>query len=137
MSLLDQFPLFMSYCKKQFHKAISAYLAPYGVSGMNAAYLKTLSESPGITMPQLTEKLKVSRATTSRAVAALEQAGFVTDDRVKNDGKKYRLYLTERGAQLEKGLSSHISAYNRELLARLTPEEQETLNYLLKKLMRL
>ncbi|MFV0559590.1 MAG: MarR family winged helix-turn-helix transcriptional regulator [Enterococcus sp.] len=63
-------------------------------------YLVRISENPGIIQEELSEMLKVDRATVSKAIQKLEKKEFVVRVNDENNKKIKRLYLTEQGQQL-------------------------------------
>lgn len=88
----------------------------------------------GITQMQLCEHLKCEPPTVSNMVKSLEQNGFIYRERDNQDARVMRIYLTEKGKELEKPVRSKWKQHQENLLYSITPEERIILRDLMKRL---
>ena len=96
--------------------------------------LKLIDEKGTVTQSELLQSLTIKSGSVSEAVGKLEQRGFITKERAKEDKRKINICLTCEGkAYLEKQLSVN-SEQERVLFDALTLHEQQQLNELLNKL---
>ena len=99
--MIDRFERFslaifeISYC---WHKLAAEEMAKYGLKGPHAIYLLMLRRSEqSLTAAQLCELCGRDKADVSRAIAVLEQKGYI----YKEAGRyRAKLYLTEQGKQM-------------------------------------
>jgi DNA-binding MarR family transcriptional regulator len=63
-----------------------------------------LSESDGLTHSALAERLRISNATVSKMVQRMEQNGFVKRQPDQHDQRISRVFLTEKGREIEQKL---------------------------------
>ena len=133
METLNDFMIFMATMHKRFNKMMSETLAPYGLNGMHAIYLKAISDNPGITLKELSTLVRCDSAHTSRAVATLTEKQFVCDDRKDACQKKYKLFLTEAGKNAKSDVEQKMALYHENTLNILTGDEQKIFLDLIKK----
>lgn len=81
----------------------------------------------GITYTELSEKLSVDKAATTRAVHKPEQSGPVTVVPHPKDRRSRIIYMTEKGKELREEYHEIFRQLNREMTAGLTPSEEEFL----------
>jgi DNA-binding MarR family transcriptional regulator len=55
--------------------------------------------------------LKVSKATSARAIQSLEKEGYVYRERDENDLRAYRVYLTEKGKEMRDIILKKLNSY--------------------------
>ncbi|WP_243683766.1 MarR family transcriptional regulator [Methanosarcina barkeri] len=61
-----------------------------------------LYRKDGLSQETIAKTLKVSKATSTRAIKNLEKEGYVYRQRDENDLRAYRVYLTEKGKEVRK-----------------------------------
>lgn len=71
-----------------------------GVTGAQLWALQELSESPGLRVGELANRMALHQSTTSNMVDRLESAGLLRKERTSADQRVVRLYLTEAGVNL-------------------------------------
>jgi DNA-binding MarR family transcriptional regulator len=97
----------------------------YGLKGTYAIYLLTIAgQDEGITAAQLSERCSRDKADVSRAVADMEQKGFII-----KEGNRYRaqLMLTEKGRELVERLENHADMAVNLAGADLSDEQRQCL----------
>lgn len=80
-----------------------------GGSGMGRAHHRVIHfvhNTPGITVAQLLDILQITKQSLSRVLRKLVNDGFVRQQIGAKDARQRLLYLTEKGEQLERALSS-------------------------------
>ncbi|WP_174733184.1 MarR family winged helix-turn-helix transcriptional regulator [Mesobacillus harenae] len=90
----------------------------------------------GVTQMQLCEHLKCEPPTVTNMVKSLEQNGFIYRQRDKQDARVMRIYLTDKGKELEKPVESIWKQQREKLLHSILPEERLFLRDLMKRMER-
>ncbi|WP_066052126.1 MarR family winged helix-turn-helix transcriptional regulator [Robertmurraya korlensis] len=90
----------------------------------------------GVTQMQLCEHLKCEPPTVTNMVKSLEQNGFIYRQRDKQDARVMRIYLTDKGKELEKPVESIWKQQREKLLHSILPEERLILRDLMKRMER-
>nr|WP_216673844.1 MarR family transcriptional regulator [Saccharibacillus endophyticus] len=83
-----------------------------------------LWESDGITQMQLCEHLKCEPPTVTNMVKSLEQNGFISRKRDQQDARVMRIYLTEKGRDLQASVKLKWKQQQDKLLHSFSPEER-------------
>lgn len=60
-------------------------------------FMYVICNNEGITQKELSETLKIGKATTAKAVKNLMKSGYVKRLKDENDKRFYKIYLTEKG----------------------------------------
>lgn len=125
----------MSFINRIAQRELAEMLKPHGIgSGGQHSYLRAILATPGMNQDKLTSEVKLDKATTTRCIRQLEEAGYVTRTVDEQDRRSYRLYPTERAIAFEPTLQAILDDYNRLLTARLTADEIDKLQTLLQKM---
>jgi|SRR5471030_1381215 len=114
------------YFSKKFSK--------FGIGAGQYLFLLNLYKHDGITQEELTEKIKLDKATTARAIKKLEDEGYVNRVRKENDKRAYRLQLTQKAEQIREEVYLIMDEWETEVKNCLTNEESQQLMNLLNKL---
>lgn len=96
--------------------------------------LLMVAAQPGITASQAAEFIGLDKMAVSRAVRTLEAAGRLQRAAVPGDRRAATLALTPAGEALQRAILPSGQAREAQLLAALSPEEQEVFGRLLDKL---
>lgn len=125
----------MSFINRIAQRELAERLKPHGIgSGGQHSYLKAILATPGMNQDKLTSVVKFDKATTTRCIRQLEEAGYVKRTVDEQDRRSYRLYPTEVAIAFEPKLQAILDDYNRLLTAHLTAEEIDALHALLQKM---
>jgi len=114
------------YFSKKFSK--------FGIGAGQYLFLLNLYKHDGITQEELTEKIKIDKATTARAIKRLEDEGYVNRVRKENDRRAYSLQLTLKAEQIREEVYLIMDEWETEVKNCLTNEESQQLMNLLNKL---
>ncbi|MDL4842603.1 MarR family winged helix-turn-helix transcriptional regulator [Aquibacillus rhizosphaerae] len=90
----------------------------------------------GITQMQICEHLKCEPPTVTNMVKSLEQNGFIYRKRDEQDARVMRIYLTDKGKELEKPVDFKWKQQQEKLLGSILPEERLILRELMKRIER-
>ncbi|MFB3161421.1 MarR family winged helix-turn-helix transcriptional regulator [Neobacillus sp. 179-J 1A1 HS] len=90
----------------------------------------------GVTQMQLCEHLKCEPPTVTNMVKSLEQNGFIYRKRDELDARIMRIYLTDKGKDLEKPVDFKWKQQQEKLLHSILPEERLILRELMKRMER-
>jgi MarR family transcriptional regulator, organic hydroperoxide resistance regulator len=90
----------------------------------------------GVTQMQLCEHLKCEPPTVTNMVKSLEQNGFIYRKRDEHDARVMRIYLTDKGKELQKPVEFKWKQQQEKLLHSILPEERLILRELMKRMER-
>jgi len=90
----------------------------------------------GVTQMQLCEHLKCEPPTVTNMVKSLEHNGFIYRKRDEKDARVMRIYLTDKGKELEKPVEFKWKQQQEKLLYSILPEERLLLRELMKRMER-
>jgi|GEM_PF-1101223 len=116
--------------KNYFNRRTAPLLTEYGLTPADGPFLMTLSDCKGFTKKELADEMNIDPGLTTRTVGRLIAQGFVAN--TSTDGRRYQLQLTIRGLDVVERLRECLHAAHEEMLADLTPTEQEELRRLLR-----
>jgi DNA-binding MarR family transcriptional regulator len=126
-------PLILGKIMKKLHSFADPILEKYNLSRIHVHYLVALSDcTKSISAKELSEKLSVDKANTSRAINELLERGFV--EKETEDQKTFPLRLTAQGMQVAKDLKEHNAKEMMAMLSVLTPEEKAQMKSILTKI---
>jgi len=110
-------------------------LGALGLEGSDQPFLLTLSRKPGISQDELAREIYIEKSAVSRKLTTLEKNGYVTRTPAPDDKRVLLVYPTQKALDILPKVYATMSDWNRTIAAGLTPEEQETLERLLDKVM--
>jgi DNA-binding MarR family transcriptional regulator len=110
--------------------------ARYGVYEGQQFVLRRLWREDGQTPGQVARQLGLATPTVTRAANRMEAAGLLRREPDPRDGRLVRLWLTERGRELEAVIGPEMSALTEQTLAGFTDGERAELIRLLRRMHR-
>ncbi|HIH75687.1 MAG TPA: MarR family transcriptional regulator [Methanosarcina sp.] len=108
-------------------------LEEYGIGSGQFDFLMVLYRKDGISQETLARALKVSKATSTRAIQGLEKEGYIYRQKDENDLRAYRVYLTEKGKEMRGVILEKLISFVDTLLSDFTPEEEKVFKQLVQK----
>ena len=111
-------------------------LEPYGIGSGQFDFLMVLYRRDGISQETLAKALKVSKATSTRAIQSLEKGGYVYRQVDEEDRRAYKVYLTEKGKEMRGVVLEKLLVFVDTLLSDFAPDEKEEFRQLLQKAVR-
>lgn len=106
-------------------------------SGLSPAQMHTIEivgHAESLQMKDLAKKMGVTTGTITVMVDRLEKQGLLIRKQHETDRRSYRVELTEKGRELFIAHHRFHLGLTEEILARLTPEEQQTFGAVLTKI---
>ena len=113
---------------------ITPDLKEFDLGSGQIMFLLELYYSDGVRQEELSTLLNIDRANTTRAITKLEEQGYAVRELDSQDGRAYRVFLTEKALEVKTDLFALMGKWEKELLAVLSPEEQDLFIDLLKKI---
>ena len=126
-------PGMMRSMKKDMDNRCIADIERYGLSRMHLNYLIALCMGK-VTMKSLSECLSMDKAHTTRAIADLRAKGLVTDDREKENSRKYNVFLTKEGEELRESIKKTLDQAIKEYTVGISPDEMKVLKEIILKI---
>lgn len=109
-------------------------MAEHGLVTGSHRVLEELFYQDGMNQQELSDRLSVDKATTTRVIRKLVAAGYVKRHTDPFDKRAYRLFLTPKGRQIAPELSKKRRSWTRILSTGFTREENKTVLDLLKRM---
>ena len=133
---LDRFlPYRLSVLANTVSAALSgAYASRFGLTIPQWRVIAVLARSPGLSAADVAERTAMDKVAVSRAVAGLARGGRVRRSVAARDRRRSILSLTTRGWSVYRRIVPLALAYERRLLAELSPDEQVQFEALLLRL---
>jgi DNA-binding MarR family transcriptional regulator len=118
--LEDCLSFLIGKAQQQVTKASRDALAPYGVTPVQFAILKVLWERDGLNGAELCARLVLDSATVTGLIDRMEAGGWL-ERRADpgGDRRMSRVYLSEKGTQLEKPLDEAMERVNAQFVKAL------------------
>jgi DNA-binding MarR family transcriptional regulator len=111
----------------QIREATRRVLAGYGLQRPQNLVLDALVERDGLTPGEIAAHLEVSGPTAVKMAQRMEANGLVERRRDDPDGRLVRVYLTERGREIQEPIQREIDRITKTALAGLGPRSRDSL----------
>ncbi len=108
-------------------------LAKFGLGKGQPPILKYLSDNNGCKQSEIAKREHVSAATTTVTLQAMEKNGLIERRSDENDLRIMRVYITEKGRDVQKKCDMAMEETDREVYKNFSPQELEMFKYLLRK----
>lgn len=118
----------MAQVMRARHNRMVQLLGGLGIQPAQAQLLFVLQHSEGITQKQLGEEIGRKPATVTMMLSRLESAGFVERRRDGNDQRALRVYITEKGRNVQKAAESAVRQMQQEAYSGFSDSELEMLH---------
>lgn len=112
---------------------INKEVAKYGIRSGQLMFLMDLYLQDGKNQEEISERLKIDKATTARAIKRLEEQDFISRIKDDNDKRSNKIYLTESSKKIKEDIYGILDDWNETVSKSLTEEEEEILVKLLEK----
>ena len=104
--------------------AIANAMASYGFASPMYEIAIYVWRHPGESQDAITEATLFDKATVARGAQKLEALGYIRRESSERDRRQYELYLTEKGAQVARGISDRINSVVAQASAGLGDEDR-------------
>jgi MarR family transcriptional regulator, organic hydroperoxide resistance regulator len=106
-----------------FSRSLQARLREHSVLYGHWTFLRILWQTDGLTQRQLSEQAGVAEPTTFSALKTMENLGYLTRQKLPDNRKQVRVFLTPKGVALRTVLVPFAIDVNRIALAGITQED--------------
>ena len=113
---------------------INKQFEQYGFGCGQYIFLIHIAQNPGINQKELSERVKIDRANTHRAIKKLSSLGYIYTDRDEDDKRIMKSYLTEEGKRLMPAVKSGLLSLTDIMLENFDDSEREMIFGLLRKI---
>lgn len=110
-------------CQRAFTIALERRLRRHGISPSHWYHLNELWTEDGLTQVELSAKLGIEKASSSKVLDDLEQAGWISRERMEDDRRKVANHLTEKGREFTAALIDETVALTTQSQQGLSAEE--------------
>ena len=110
------------------------HMEPFGIRARQASLLLEICATPGISQDALARRVFLDKSVVARALANLEEQGFVERPTCQKDRRVIRLHPTEKALQLQPQLREVSAQWEQFLTSDMTQEELTLLESLLSRL---
>lgn len=101
-------------------------LAPFDLGSGALHVLMNLLHQDGINQQELSEKLHVDKATTTRVITKLLKLGYVRREKDPADNRAYRIFVTQKAREIAPEIRKVLHSWTEILAEGLTEKEKET-----------
>ena len=112
---------------------INRELSNYGIGSGQFMFLLELYIQDGRNQEELSERLKIDKGTTARALKKLEEQGFITRLKDECDKRSNKIYLTQKAKDVQETVYDILDEWNKKLRESLSKEEEDIVEKLLMK----
>ncbi|MFZ5944492.1 MAG: MarR family winged helix-turn-helix transcriptional regulator [Bacillota bacterium] len=109
-------------------------LQPFNLSSGQIIFLLALFKEDGVSQEKLATFLCIDKGTTARAIAKLEEAGFVNRQNCPLDKRINKIFLTEKSLEIKPKLLKIINIWTTQLTKDFSEEEKGLILSLLNKM---
>lgn len=103
--------------------ALQRRLRKHSVLYGHWTFLRILWQTDGVTQRQLSEQAGVTEPSTFSALQAMEKLGYITRQKMPDNRKQIRVFLTSKGTALRSQIVPAAEVINRIALAGIPPED--------------
>jgi DNA-binding MarR family transcriptional regulator len=137
---MENIGFLLAKAMQRWNELLLARFAAAGYGDVRASYgslLVPLFEQDGLRVGELRERARLSKQNTTKLLALCERDGLVEREPDPDDGRAYRVALTERGRALGAVVDEVISELDEKLLAAAGRQDRDALVRALKEVMQL
>ena len=127
----DSTPQLVSVAARLFSRALQASFAQHEVSAGQWPLLLYLWDQDGLSQKQLSRRVQIEEATTTRTLDRMERDGLVRRVRDESDRRRINVFLTEHGQQLREELVPYAQEVNALATHGLSDQDKSKINSLL------
>jgi len=117
-----------------FRNTLERNMEPIGLHSGQVFVLMELWRKDGQRQVDIASRLSLSAPTINKTVKGLIEAGLVTRERLEDDARSTRIYLTDRGAAKQEQVEEQWRELEEEVVAGLTEAERLMIFELLAKM---
>lgn len=122
-----------NHMARLFAQDLSGRLQPLGLAPAQLMTLLELWEEDGLTQAELIQRIDVEQATMANTLRRMERDGLIHRGPHPHDGRAQRNWLSEKAKNVRGAATNAAYTLNKTAMAALTPQEQETLLHLMRR----
>ncbi len=123
---MKQAGTYISVLMRQLNLFFSHELSEVEVTASELMYLAQLYAQDGLIQDEMSNKISVDRAATTRTLQAMEKKGLVRREQDENNHRAKRVYLTDKAKELEPRIRELQNRWVDFITQDLTQEESDT-----------
>lgn len=113
---------------------ISKQLEFYNIGSGQYIFLLALYKKDGISQEEISDYLKIDKATTAKAIKRLEKEGYIKRDIDSKDKRAYRVFLTQKALDINPIIRDILKKWSAVLSEGLTEDEKSIMLDLLSRM---
>lgn len=117
-----------------YRNLLEKEVTQFGLHYAQISILNLLWETDGMSQKRIASILALSQPTINKMVKSLLQSGFVKCRQCENDGRKMRVYLTEKGRNIKDDVISATKVIQTKFFSSLSDTEQLILKQIFERL---
>lgn len=124
----------ITLANRLYYMHLGKALAPCGLNTGQYLFIAVLCKEPGITQDKLPERIGVTKSTVTRALAQLEQSGFIRRVVNPEDKRTTCVQPTARAYAVFPQIMEIVSRWDAAVTAQFSESEKQALQSLLRRL---
>jgi DNA-binding MarR family transcriptional regulator len=113
---------------------ISRQLSAYNIGSGQYIFLIALYKRDGISQEELSDHLKIEKATTAKAINRLEKEGYIKREINPSDKRAYKIFLTQKAFDLKPIIFRLTKEWSDFLMSDFTEDERKIIFNLLERM---
>lgn len=124
---------YISQLNRKAKSFVNKGVSKFGIKSGQIMFLIDLYKQDGKSQEEISESLQIDKASTAKAIRKLEEEGYVTRAKDKEDKRFNSIYLTDKSKELKKDIYGVFDEWHNSIGQCLTEEEELLLRQLLEK----
>ena len=116
-------PIFFDRMSMSMREHMTNSVSEYGLTSAHAVYLIALDLQGAMSQKELSKFLDMDPANTNRVIKVLREKGMIYDDRISQDSRNYKIYLTEIGKRLAKKTMDETGEWMNDVMSGIPTED--------------
>ena len=113
----------VSLIHRQGQIFIGRELHKFNIGYGQFSFLNVLYIEDGLHQEDISSRLNIDKATTTRAISKLENEGYVRRERDPKDGRAYKVFLTQKGKEIKPAIWKVLREWTSILSSDFSDEE--------------
>lgn len=130
----DRFGKHISLIYRHSQIFFNVQFKSYNLGSGQYIFLVNLYQNQGITQEQLSDIVKMDKATTAKAIAKLIAEGYVIRKTCESDRRAYNLYTTEKAEAIKGNVFEILDEWNDIMMSTLDTKDRKRLFKLIEKI---
>lgn len=110
-----------------YHMFLNRELAPFGINASQYLFIIHACRRPGITQDELPELIQINKSNVTRALAQLEQKGFLRREKLCSDRRTAAVFPTQKALELYPVIMKLVEEWDSAVTQDLAPEQRAQL----------